>query len=148
MKMKLFAVVLFAVGASGCSTACRAAHDAKEVAYENYDPRAAMERYKWFKDAAAALDKKRADVKVYETRIQTLKEDYGSTPRVKWAREDREQFSIWQSEVAGIKASYNQLAAEYNAQMANIAYAYANRGQLPASNLDPLPREFKPYIVE
>jgi len=50
--------------------------------------------------------------------------------------------------VAGIKASYNQLAAEYNAGMVKINWRYTNVGDLPPGSTEPLPREFKPYITE
>ena len=64
---------------------------------------------------------------------------------IQWPREDREQFNLWEQEVAGIKASYNMLAADYNAQMAKFNWAFAERGKLPEGATDPLPREYKPY---
>lgn len=118
---------------------------AVQMATEQTDPAVMLKRYEWFKDAAAALDKKQADIQIYEKRFQDLKAEYGSTPRKEWAREDREQWSVWQSEVAGIKASYNGLAAEYNANMAKANYAFTNVGQLPKGAERPLPREYKPY---
>lgn len=54
--------------------------------------------------------------------------------------------SIWQAEVAGVKASYNSLAAEYNAQMAKINWRFCNRGQLFKGADEPLPREFALYL--
>jgi hypothetical protein len=47
-----------------------------------------------------------------------------------------------------MKYSFNQLAADYNAQMAKINYAFCNVGQLPQGATTPLPREYKPYIGE
>ena len=64
------------------------------------------------------------------------------------AKTDREQMYVWMSEVAGIKANYNQLAAEYNANMAKFNWAFANKGQLPIGAEVPLPREFKPYTTQ
>lgn len=110
------------------------------------DPHELQRRYEWFKDAAAALDQKRATITVYESRFEELKRDYGSKPRSEWARDDREQWSIWQSEAAGIKASYNDLAASYNAQMAKWNWRFTNRGMLPRGATETLPREFKPYL--
>mgnify|MGYP001562745709 CR=1 FL=1 len=95
---------------------------------------------------ATALDAKRATVKVYQDRFASIDKAYAGKGRVDWAREDREQYSIWQSEVAGIKASYNTLAADYNAQMVKFNWRFANRGQLPAGATEPLPREYKPYM--
>ena len=121
---------------------------ATDVAGKEFGPQKLFERYEWFKDAAAQLDKKRADITVYESRFRALDESYAGEPRAKWARDDREQYNIWKSEVAGIKASYNQLAAEYNAGMVKINWRYTNVGDLPPGSTEPLPREFKPYITE
>ena len=55
---------------------------------------------------------------------------------------------IWHSEVAGIKASYNSLAAEYNSQMAKFNWQFCNAGTLPQGATEVLPREHKPYIAE
>jgi hypothetical protein len=119
-----------------------------QVVQQEFSPSAMLQKYQWFKDASAQLDAKVADMQVYDKRFRSLKEAYGSEPRSKWSREDREQFNIWQSELAGIKASYNSLAGEYNAQMAKFNWRFANAGQLPAGATVPLPREYKPYETE
>lgn len=119
-----------------------------QVVQEEFGPREALRKYEWFKDAAAALDKKRADLTIYEARFQSLENAYKGQPRSAWARDDREQWSIWQSEAAGVKASYNTLAADYNAQMAKFNWAFAEAGRLPRGAAEPLPREFKPYMEE
>ena len=72
-----------------------------------FDPATMLKRYEWFKDASAQCEKKLADIKVYENRFKQLKSDYGDKPRIEWAREDREQYNLWTSEVAGVEASYN-----------------------------------------
>lgn len=115
------------------------------VAREEFGPRAMLEKYEWFKDAAAQLEKKQADVSVYESRASSMLDGYKDLPRYKWPREDREQYNVWASEVAGIKASFNALAAEYNAQMAKFNWRFANAGELPQGAANPLPREFKAY---
>ena len=107
-----------------------------------------LEKYEWFKDAAAQLDKKQADITVYNGRITEMNTTYKDLARQNWPREDREQYNIWSSEVAGVKASYNTLAAEYNAQMAKFNWRFANAGDLPKGADKPLPREFKPYIAQ
>jgi hypothetical protein len=71
---------------------------------------------------------------------------YAKLERQKWPREDREQYNVWSSEVAGVKASYNSLAAEYNAAMAKFNWRFANAGDLPKGADKPLPREFKTYV--
>jgi len=130
------------IGARGCQWMGKAVDTvAKEV-----DPANLLRKYEWFKDAAAQLDKKRADIDVYQARLTQMEKDYEGTPRKDWDRTDKQQMSVWQSEVAGVKASYNALAAEYNAQMAKINWRFCNRGQLPKGAENPLPREYAPYI--
>lgn len=122
--------------------------EAAQVAREELGPKALRAKYEWFKNASAALGKKIADIKVYESRLNSLMDAYKGVSRKDWPRDDREQFSIWQSECAGVKASYNSLAAEYNAQMAKINWAFANVGSMPDGSMQSLPREYKPYIEE
>lgn len=119
--------------------------EAAQVAREEFGPRAALQKYEWFKDASAQLDKKQADIKVYQSRVTAMDEMYKDTSRKEWPREDRSQYNIWLSEVAGVKASYNGLAAEYNAQMKKFNWRFANAGDLPEGATEPLPREYKPY---
>lgn len=116
-----------------------------KAAEEQLDARTLIKRYEWFKDASAQLDKKRADMAVYEKRFKLLNDAYVGKTRAEWAREDREQFNLWATEVAGIEASYNTLAAEYNGAMAKINYRWTNYGAMPDGSSTPLPKEFKPY---
>lgn len=122
--------------------------EAATMAQEEFGPKAMLQKYEWFKDAAAQLEKKKADILVYEARTKSMEQTYAKLSREKWPREDREQYNVWQSEVAGVKASYNQLAAEYNAQMAKFNWRFANAGTLPQGAEVPFPREFKPYELQ
>jgi len=122
--------------------------DAAQVARDELGPRTLLKRYEWFKDAAAQLDARQASIKVYEARFEGLKKSYEGAPRPKWGREDREQANLWEQELAGVKASYNALAAEYNAAMAKINWAFANVGELPRGADKALPREFRVYQGE
>ena len=85
------------------------------VIQEEFGPEAAIEKYEWFIDASNQLDKKLADIDVFTENMESLKKSYGSTPRADWDRVDKQQLNQWNMEIAGIKASYNSLAAEYNA---------------------------------
>lgn len=109
---------------------------------------AMLQKYMWLKEAHAQLDKKQADVKVYQTRLKSMDDMYKDVPRAKWAREDREQYNVWSSEVAGIKASYNDLAAQYNAKMAEVNWRFTNVGELPQGATETLPREYAPYMEQ
>lgn len=119
-----------------------------QIVKQEFGPSAMLQKYGWFKDAAAQLEKKQADIGVYGSRMKAMNETYKDLARQKWPREDREQYNVWSSEVAGVKASYNSLAAEYNAQMAKFNWSFANVGELPKGAERPLPREFKPYDVQ
>ena len=136
--------VLTVIGLAG--RGCSVVNEAAQVAQEEFGPRAMLQKYEWFKDVAATLEAKQADIKVYQGRISMLQEDYAGVARKDWPRSDREQMSIWRSEVAGVIASFNGLAAEYNAQMAKFNWSFANAGTLPKGATVPLPREFKRYM--
>ncbi len=123
-------------------------NEAAKVTQQEFGPQAMLTKYEWFKDAAAQLEKKKADISVYEGRLTSMAEGYKGVERQKWARDDREQYNVWSSEVAGVKASYNSLAADYNAQMAKFNWRFANAGDLPKGAETPLPREFKAYVSQ
>ena len=59
--------------------------EAATVAREEFGPRALLTKYEWFKDASAALDKKRADVGVYDRRLSSLSVAYEGVARRQWA---------------------------------------------------------------
>lgn len=133
-----------------CGTANRMVNDGLKTVENEFKPSELLRKYEWFKDASAQLDAKLANLEVYQRRFKSLNEAYGadSLKRSNWAREDRAQWSIWQSECAGITASYNSLAAEYNAQMAKFNWRFCNTGTMPpgAEYDKVLPREYKTYL--
>lgn len=119
------------------------------VIQEEFGPRAMLKKYEWFKDASAQLDAKAANITAMEQRVVGMEQSYTEEgrllPRTKWARPDVEQYNQWLNEVAGLKANYNSLAAEYNANMAKFNYAFANQGTLPKGAEKVLPREYRQY---
>lgn len=131
----VFGVVL-ACGVGGCLF---------RKADEQFGIDASVSKYEWFKDAAAKLEAKQANISAAESRLAALDEQYKGVPRKDWPRADLEQSNVWRAEVSGMKAGFNDLAAEFNARMAKANYRYANVGDLPAGADKPLPREFKPY---
>lgn len=146
-KVLLFGILFFgALGALGFVFSMFS--EAGTVAQKEFGATALLKKYEWFKDASAQLDQKLATGKVYESRFASISSGYpNGTSRSAWAREDREQFSTWQSELAGIKASYNDLAAQYNAEMVKFNWRFASAGELPQGATIPLPREYKPYTT-
>jgi hypothetical protein len=146
--MKQFVYLLIGALALSSMSGCRCADEAVDVAHDELGPRALLKKYEWFKDAAAALDAKVAGIKVQQKKLDALTEQYEGVPRSKWARDDREQWNQTSSELAGVKQSYNDLASEYNAQMAKENWAFTNVGTLPPGATTPLPRSYKPYVEE
>ena len=122
--------------------------EAAQVAHEEFGARELLRKYEWFKNASASLDEKKASVSVFQKRLSSLEDAYKGVARKDWPKDERERHGQIQAEVAGLKASYNILAADYNAQMAKINWRFCNVGDLPKGADVPLPREFKPYILD
>lgn len=130
-----------------CGLVGGAVDNGAKVIQKEFYPDALLRKYEWFKDASAALDAKQADMKVYDVRLKSLNESYQGVNRRQWPRDDREQYSIWLSEAAGIRASYNQLASEYNSEMVKWNKSFMNTGKMPDGG-KPLPREYRTYQEE
>lgn len=128
--MKKITVLLFSLFMYSCSYVA----ETVDVVYDETRPSVLLKKYMYFKDLSSVLDQHRATLEVYkeELRDSTLTPEY---------RQQRK------SEAIGVVSIYNGLAAQYNSDMSKINYAFCNVGQLPQSNLEPLPREFKPFIL-
>lgn len=151
LKIAAFIAITFValVGMRACGLVSWWAGSAIEVAKEEFSPRAMLDKYEWFKTTAAQLDKKVADIEVYKVREKNMRADYEGVSRKDWDRTDKNQFNLWSQEVAGVTASFNGLAAQYNAQMAKFNWAAFERlGSAPAGARESLPREYKPYQYE
>jgi hypothetical protein len=123
--------------------------DAVKVAKQEFSPTRLLQKYEWFKNQAAALDSMKAKISIFDANVKSFNEDYG-TNRAKWPRDVRQDYALSRQEVAGLKAIFNNLAAEYNAKMVEFNYAFCNTGQMPRglpADLKPLPREFATYIT-
>lgn len=143
-----YLLIFLTISLSGC-TGCRYVNNGVETAYQEFKPSELLRKYEWFKDASAQCDAKLATLGVYESRFDDMKESYGpdSLNRRVWDRSDKEQWNIWESEYSGVKASYNDLASQYNSSMAKFNYRFCNTGGLPEGQTEVLPREYKPYIT-
>lgn len=139
----IIGLLFFSIVSKGCSYLRKVS----AVAEQQVDPALLLKRYEWFKNVAAQCDKKLADIEVYKSRLVMIKRDYEGVARIDWDRPDKEQFNIWEQEVAGVVASYNSLAAEYNAAMSKLNYKYTNIGDLPKGATEPLPREMRAYVL-
>jgi peptidoglycan hydrolase CwlO-like protein len=101
----------------------------KEFAISNL-----LKKYEYFKDLSSAIQKKQADIEYYK---QQLSEET-----------DKFEKTQLKAEMRGIVTIHNQLVSEYNAAMSKFNYRFTNVGDLPQSNLQPLPREFNNYIIK
>lgn len=124
----------------GCGFVSGWVDDGTKTAHEQFDPSALLKKYEEFKDLSAAIDKKRADIDLYSSEIVELKSVQNMD------REDKFYMQQRKSELLGIIAIHNDLCAQYNSAMSKFNYKFCNKGDMPVTNLEPLPREFKPYI--
>lgn len=115
------------------------------VVKQEANPKELLRKYTWFKETRAALDAKLADLKVYENKNAKFEklEEQGRLDRT-----NREQLMTWQQEQAGIAASYNDLAAEYNAKHAEVQWRFTDVGNLPQGETEIMPRSYAPYITK
>ena len=109
--------------------------ETSSVVKKEFGPSALLKKYEYFKDLSAAIDEKRATIEVYKSQLDGIKnhEDF--------------QYQQTQAEMIGLISMHNSLCSEYNSAMSKFNYAFCNKGTLPESNLEPLPREIKPYIL-
>lgn len=135
MKKIVLISILSFIGLSVIFSGLRRCSDLNNTLHKEFDASALLKKYEYFKDLSAGIDKCRADIEVYESEIQTI-------------NPSDDQFYLQQrkSELLGIISMHNKLCSEYNSAMAKFNYRFTNVGGLPESNLEPLPREYKPYI--
>lgn len=124
------------VGIMITSTILSTCNDGLETARKEFQPSALLKKYEYFKDLSAAIDKKVADIEMYQSEIKDL-------PNIE--KDDKEYLRQRKSELLGIISMHNQLVSEYNSAMAKFNYKLCNKGDMPYTNLEPLPREFKEY---
>jgi hypothetical protein len=117
--------------------------DAIDTVYSEARPREINRKYEWFKDAHARLTALQSQVRTKEAQMVILDKAYEGVKRQDWSRIDIQNQMLYSQELAGMKASFDNLAAEYNAEMAKWHTAFANFGTSPTGGT--LPKEFIPY---
>ena len=110
--------------------------ETKDVIVNETRPSVALKKYMYFKDLSSSIDKHRANIEVLK---QTLLD---STVQIS----EYEKYQR-RTELIGTIQVYNDLVSKYNSDMSKINYSFANVGSLPQSNLTPLPREYREYIL-
>lgn len=114
--------------------------EAGKVAKEEFGPRASLRKYEWFKNAAQQLQAKKANIDASEADLAASKAEWASTAPTDVPRDVREAMDLRRKEVLGLKANFNQLAAEYNANVSKVNWS--------SMNVDGLPSEFTQYVSQ
>jgi len=127
---------------------CGYVGEANQVARQEVGPKALLKKYEWFKDAAAKLDATKANIEVQQVRIAGIEKRYEGVAPQEWHRSDVERLAVAEAELAGLKASFNGVASEYNSRMAKANYQFTNVGDLPHGESQVLPREFRTYLTK
>ena len=142
MKLFSFIGISLALLLSGC----RYTADASDTAFNEFKASSLLQKYTRFKDTYAVLESKKATLNTLDGKIKQLEEQYKGVPRKDWVLEDIQSLNQWKTEKDGLKASYNNLAAQYNSDMSKANVNFTNVGDLPQGASDPLPRNVAPYI--
>lgn len=137
MKL-IFSIFGIVIGLIVSFSIIRSCGNAADTIHKEFSSSALLKKYEYFKDLSAAIDSKRADLNAYKANLQ------GYNPKDK---NDKFYYEQSKAEAMGILMIYNQIVADYNSGMSKFNYSFCNVGTLPASNLEPLPREYKPYLL-
>jgi|GEM_PF-6931792 len=119
-----------------------------DVAQKELDPQELLRKYDWLKSAQASLDAKLSTIEVDNGKIKAMETSYAGVARNQWAETDAVQYNQWQAERDGVKASYNNLAAEYNTRMSEVHWSFSNVGGVPKGRTGTLPKEYREYITQ
>lgn len=134
----------------GCN-AMRWGNEASETAYQETRPLALLNKYRYFKKVAANLESQKADIMAMEATRETWEKRYANLPLEKWPMRVQEQYDQRLTELNGLKANFNSLAAEYNRAMADLSWSFCNVGKMPAGFPEdaqtPLERRVATYII-
>lgn len=144
----VIAITVLSLVLRACAFSGKMVDNAFETAEEEFSPSELLRKYEWFKNALAAMDAKKADIQIADSRMKNMETSYEDTSRKDWDRTDKEQYNLWSNEVAGLKISYNKLAAEYNANMSKFNWRFTNAGSLPKGHTEVLPRDVREYSTE
>jgi hypothetical protein len=140
MKYVAYTILFFGIiGLFGMG--CGWFNDGLKTIQKEFAPSAMLKKYEEFKNISGAIDKHRANLEAYQSELDDL------VLTKDQSQEDKFYYQQRKSEALGILAIHNDLCAQYNVQMSKFNYRFTNVGDLPQSNLEPLPREYKPFIL-
>jgi len=95
--------------------------EAASVAQDEFGPKAALEKYEWFKDQSARIEKSKADIMTFEERVKGIEKQYSGYGKdmAKWPPHIQVQYNsakqTSRDDLTAIVSNYNNLVKEYNA---------------------------------
>lgn len=140
MKTKyIIFIILGIIGLMFLGVCGRYCNDASETVFKETKASTVLVRYEWFKDAYNQLQAKKADIEVQKATIAAMDKKYVGVKPNDWSTADVNNYNTAVQALAGIKMSYNSLAAEYNSNMSKVNYVFCK----PTEGREALPQEFK-----
>jgi len=122
--------------------------EAAQVAQDEFGPKAALKKYEWFKEQAAAIKKMDQDVAMFESRskaIDTQYDSYGSD-RAKWSMDIRLQYNRAKEQsrddLVAVASQRNNLVKDYNAASSKFNWTPFQ------TNPDKPNQNFQEYVVK
>jgi len=101
--------------------------------------------YRWCKETSVQLRDQQITIDSLNSQLTKMRDDHDNAPYIEWASEDQIQYATWQYERARVVDEYNSLAVEYNTQIAEVNFDFADANTLPPGISEPLPRFFRFY---
>ena len=95
--------------------------EAASVAKDEFGAKAALEKYEWFKDQSARIEKASADILTFEQRVKSVDKQYAEYGDKKnWSPDIRVQYNhakeISRDDLVSVVSNFNNLVRDYNAQ--------------------------------
>jgi hypothetical protein len=122
--------------------------EAAQVAHDEFGPKAALQKYEWFKEQAAGIKKMDQDVSMYEQRVKSVDAQYvayGKDP-AKWPLDVRVQYNHakeqGRDDLVAIASQRNNLVKEYNAASSKFNWSPFQ------TNPDAPAKYFQEYVVK
>lgn len=143
IALTILGIIALAIFGPLMCSSNRMYNDGIKTVEKIFTPSELLKKYEYYKDLSSTLDRRTADISVYDSELKNIDKKYEGKEMPKW---EQEYYNTKNSERLGLINSYNQLASEYNSAMSKFNYRFCNVGDLPEGAINPLPKEFKPYI--
>ncbi len=112
---------------------------AMDVVQQEFNPQEIQRKYLWFKQSHAALDAKDQNIK----NILAMIDEVSAVPRDQRTEDDTFELRQNRTVLMGMKANFNKMASEYNANVSTWNWGYFDKGEYPGYKR--FQSKFKPY---